>query len=529
VGITPHRNLAGPVMGHEEISPERAEAEARILSDPLAYISFNPAQIRFIQRVGEKDVIIALADMGNGIGKTFGLVSIWSALMFGTSNPLFSAPIFKSFPHPRDARFCGPAKVVEDGGPLQKAIKATFPWGRYNQRKSMGKGFYCIGSTDAGWTWDVMTYNQSREEYSGSTKGVILYSEPPPREIFYENIARGRAGCIHIMEMTPLDMAAWLFEEIVEPGDLTLDGRTVGKVVLVQGEIHENCRDHFTGGQLPHAAIEATIAAWPPEEREARAKGVPLHLSGRIYPQWGDANEMEELADYYQECWDKGKCNLALVLDPHDRKPWALAWKSIFPNDDRVTIAEWPPFAFHKASNSPVSDIEDYRDIILAAEDDLGRPADTRLIDPNFGNAPKSGMGKTVKGMLQEACRRCKKRGETSAKLCPHRIFFKDPPDSIAEGHMLVRRSVGNLSEGTRPKSFALKRCINTCYSMRHYAYAENTDASKGPSETPQFVHKDFADLERYLELSGRGKYQAPARERVLWKPTKRGDRWSAT
>jgi hypothetical protein len=36
-------------------------------------------------------------------------------------------------------------------------------------------------------------------------------------------------------------------------------------------------------------------------------------------------------------------------------------------------------------------------------------------------------------------------------------------------------------------------------FGLSHYAYKENKDMSKGVSEKPELVYKDFPDLVRYL------------------------------
>ena len=511
-------------MESEEISDERLEAEDRILADPVAYTLFNPFQCRIIDALADPDLAVLVIHAGNGSGKTFGVRALESAIIFGTMNPLFNVPLVNAWPHPKSMRICSTLNAVEDRGPIQTSMRELYPDGRYQQARGTGKGYFSRGETDTGWDWDIKTYNQSPQEMAGNTKGLMVYVEPPDKAIFNENVGRTRKGALTIIEMTPLTYAGWVKDDLIDPGWLTFDGKKVGKVIAVGADVWENCSELHEGGQLSRKSIQIMISQWPEEEREAREKGTFMHLAGRIYRKWGDQNEITELADYHQECWDKGKVNLGLVMDPHDRKPWALAWKAVFPNDDRITIAEWPPFRFDTCTNSPVSDIEDYRDIILETETELGMAPHFRLTDPNFGNAPKAGTGRSVKQLLAQACRRCLKPGGLGEAACTHKLIFSDAPDAIDEGHLLVRRSVGDLAKGVRPKTYALKACINTCFSMRRYAYKENKDPSKGVSERPEFVYKDFADLERYHELSPYAKYQGPAEPSLtFWKPKMKG------
>ena len=517
---------------------EREEAEARVLGDRIAYSRYNPAQRRAIAALDDPDMAVLVVDMGNGSGKTF-VVSgaMLGAIMFGSNNPLFkNSPFVQNWTYPKELRIVSTTEAVKDRGPIQMAMRYQWPEGRWTQKRGTGKGYYSEGRTDTGWNWDVMTYNQHPSEFSAHTKGLNVYVEPPPYGIYSENQTRLRAGGLTIFDVTPLNYAAWIKEELIDPGHLILDGRKVGKVILVTGTIWDNCKELHDGGQLSKLGIERTIASWPQEEREARETGAFMHLAGRVYKKWGDDNEIVSLAEYHQECWDKGLVNLVQVVDPHDRKPWAMSWEAIFPNDDNITVAEWPDFSFARCQNSPISDIEDYRDLILAAEQEIGRVAGARLIDPNFGNAPKAGRGMTVKQMLAGACRRCKapsnypNEAETKKEAnCPHKLFYRDPPDDIPQGHTIVRGAIGNVAENVRPKTYALKSCENMCYGMRHYGFKENKDPGKGPSETPELIHKDFADLKRYLHLSGLARYQAPIKRQELWTPKLHGKRISAT
>lgn len=475
-------------------------------ADPVDFIAYNPAQERFFAALSDPTADIIILDMGNGSGKTFGLGAGVSAIMFGTDNPsLATAKIGSRWPHAKSARFCAPTKVLEDRGPWQKALERQFPVGKYTQRRGQGMGYYSQGETTTGWDWDVMSYNQSPREAVGHTKGLITFSEPPPRDFFNETVSRSRGAALIIIECTPLNYAAWIKEELIDPGYLMLDGRKVGKVVVVRGDIWDNCKDRHKGGQYTTQEIEKQIALWPAEERAARISGEFMHLAGRIYTRWNDINELDKLPDYHQQCWDARKFNLIQVQDPHDRKPWAIAWFAVFPNSDKICIAEWPAFSFKDTVTSPVFDQEEYRDIIISAEEEIGYISDTRLMDPNFGHTPGKGPhGKTIKAVLEGPCRRCP---DTSAS-CPHSLSYIDPPDSIPEGHMLVRRAIGEPEKGLRPKLYSLKECSNFCYGMRHYGYKE---AKAGISETPELIHKDFPDLVRYLELSGYGEYQKPS------------------
>ena len=305
--------------------------------------------------------------------------------------------------------------------------------------------------------------------------------------------------------MTPLTYAAYVKDDYIDKGGLYNDkGEKVGRIEVITGDIEDNCKDHTPGGQLPHEEIERTIASYPIEERELRKTGKFGHLAGLVYQKWGDHNELDAFPSYHQELWDKGKFDLWHMADPHDAKPFALGWMAVFPNHDAIFFAEYPDDAFPPFHEMRSFDHqpEDYRQVILATEKGIEKPADTRIIDPNFGNSPKLGS-ETVKQRWAGACKACKDKGKDAESVCAHRLFYEDAPD-YSRGALAVRRAIGNVDEGVRPKLYALKSCKNFCYGMRHYGYKiEKHPEINGPSDRVMLVHKDYPDLVRYAFLRG--------------------------
>lgn len=474
----------------------RKELEARVLADPLAYArtrpSHNPAQVRAIKAIERGDPM-TVCTFGNGTGKTHLLISCWSAIMFGTKNPLFQNGIFKEWPRgwPKSARICAPSELLGDGDVIQKLMLKLFPRRKWEQGKNH-KAIHCQGRTTTGWDWDVLTYDQAVLQAAGETKGLILYSEPPPRRLFNENVARLRAGGLQIMEMTPMNMSAWVLDEYIDKGKLTNDeGKVIGQINHVEGDIWDNC-DEKPGGQLSRIAIELTLSQYTPEEREMRAKGTFGRLMGRIYKTYDPTvHEIEALEPWHRKCFDEGKYTLYNVIDPHDRKSFAVGWYAVFPNDDIVVMAEFPDdsmLMFHDMQ-SFAWNTEEYASMIRATEKaGFGRPSDFRWVDPNFGQTVKTDTKKTVRQTLFEWGQR---------EEWP--MNYGLPNDAILDGHLAVRERLGDPSKGVRPKLFVMKHCRNHMYGFTHYAYKENKDETKGASEAPQLVYKDFPDLVRYL------------------------------
>jgi hypothetical protein len=485
------------------MTPEEFKAKRdAILADPVNYIHFHRGQRRFLDLVKnpkpESGTIVEFLK-GNGVGGTKAVMAAWSAIMYGTRNKDFQgSPFHPQWPFKKSARLLSTKEALKDKGPVQEALRSVFPARRYTQGRGSGTAYFSEGSTDTGWEWDVLTYDQSVLQAAGANKGLIIFVEPPPRDLFYESWTRLRGNGMVLVDMTQLDMAQFN-EDLITAGALILDGRRVGEVRVAYSDVEDACREH-SDGHRAHSAIEADVAGWPPEEREARRTGKPLRLSGRIYATWSDANELVELPAYHQEKWDAGLVKISSVIDPHDRKPWACAWFATFPNNDVVTIAEWPTIDFHAAKSSPLTQIEEYRAMILETEAAIGYPIWRRLMDPNFGAAPKSGSGESVMDMLRQPCRACLAYGRDEAFAnCKHRLVYIGAPNEIREGHMLVRAAIGDQAKNIRPKFYTMRdSCPNMNYGMRRYAYREEKNPLKALSENPQYVIKDFPDLPRY-------------------------------
>ncbi len=524
------------------MTPEEAYAIAN--GDPVLLTDYNVAQQRLFDAVRNpplNTITLVILLKGNRAGGSYGLVSIWSAIMFGTRHRLFQgSPFGDEWPFRKATRLLSPIASLEDKGPLQTAMKELFPRGRFEQSKGSGHGYYSQGSTDTKWSFGMQTYDQTALQSAGANLGLVLMSEPPPASIFSENITRLSGNGMLIAEFTRLDMSAFI-DEYVEAGALMLDGKKVGEIKVVTADIHDACREH-SGGHMAHSSIEATIAAWPAEEREARKTGKPLKLSGRIYPEWGDHNELEALPEWHQEELYAGRAVISTVIDPADQKPWAVGYFATFQNNDVICVAEWPTFEFDSCKVSPIHDIEEYRDQIIEMEAALGLPVRTRLIDPLFGNAPGKGNVRTIRTMLAAPCRRCMIAAGvkdhqnpdeesvtylTANQACKHKLAYSPSlayDGSVRDGHILVRALLGSAT--VKPKLMTLKPWTgNMARGMRRYAWKPKKNPEVG--EKPSLCYKDFPDLWRLGMLKRFNEYPTEPEPTEMLRPLA-GGRWTA-
>ncbi len=114
------------------------------------------------------------------------------------------------------------------------------------------------------------SYKEGREKWQSDTVDIIWYDEEPPMEIYSEGLARisATSGMV-LVTLTPLK----------------------GGTVLVNRFYLEKSPDrHLTqmtiedAEHIPVSERQKIIDGYPEHEREARARGVPLLGSGRVFP-----------------------------------------------------------------------------------------------------------------------------------------------------------------------------------------------------------------------------------------------------
>jgi phage terminase large subunit-like protein len=113
-------------------------------------------------------------------------------------------------------------------------------------------------------------YEQGREKWQGETLDIVWFDEEPPPDIYTEGLTRTNAtGGMAYMTFTPL----------------------LGMSEVVRRFLHSSSPDRavikMTIDDVTHYTAEEKkriIDSYPPHEREARAKGIPVLGSGRIFP-----------------------------------------------------------------------------------------------------------------------------------------------------------------------------------------------------------------------------------------------------
>lgn len=131
----------------------------------------------------------------------------------------------------------------------------------------------------------VKTFEMGRNQFQAATLDLIIFDEEPPEEIYSECITRLR-GVKGIKEPGKCMM---LFTPLKGLTEVVMRYLPNGR--FPPGGTHPEFPDRYATSiswdDAPHLTEEdkaTMIAEYPPNERDARTKGIPALGSGRIYP-----------------------------------------------------------------------------------------------------------------------------------------------------------------------------------------------------------------------------------------------------
>ena len=121
----------------------------------------------------------------------------------------------------------------------------------------------------------LKSYDQGRSKWQANTVDGVWFDEEPPLDVYSEGITRTNStfGPV-IVTFTPLKGMSDVVLRFLEPGD-----SDTGQVDRTVTQMTIDDADHYTPEQ--RAKI---VAAYPAHEREARARGIPIMGSGKVFP-----------------------------------------------------------------------------------------------------------------------------------------------------------------------------------------------------------------------------------------------------
>lgn len=314
--------------------PERALAKLREVKEEKIF-RFQNEKFRFYEPNGKceefinnvgglnedgKPNFIVLFSAANGVGKTCVSANIVAHLLWGqdSENPYFDLPLFKDFPFPKKGRIVSDPENLKVN--LIPTLKEWFPEGRYKAKKA-GKQYDSNWTTDTGWEFDIMSYEQDAKEFESATLGWAWFDEPPTEAIFKATVSRMRKGGIIFISETPL-YAAWLYDHIIANPDQDL--ATKGQRVYIEADVEAACIQHGIRGHLEHEHIERMIAEYSEDEKQARVYGKFQHLIGLRFKQF--SRPIHVIKPFNINFKD---FSVYEALDPHPRNPDATMWLAV--------------------------------------------------------------------------------------------------------------------------------------------------------------------------------------------------------
>lgn len=486
---------------------EQAKEELAALRGTNPALDFTPniGQERYLNHWAGKGghyPFIGVLSAGNGLGKTSLMANVMVGCAYGPDEVspfmeqygLFQreADWRKANRKPSAYRIVCQADAMKEDGPVLQAIREWFPKGRYKLDKA-GKTFFSsltcydeAGQVCA--TFGVKTHDQSVVAQAGTNLNGAFHDEPPPAENYAETVGRcRREGAFIMFFLTPLKMAAWMVDQIINEADLEDNPRP--EIIVTKGSIWDNCRDiPGTRGVLTRQVIERQIREWgkiSADEVEARTNGTFTHLSGALYRMYKP--KIHEVEPFPIPPWWPIYC----IIDPHDTKAPAIEWVAQS-ETNAYTIAEWPTEDYVKLDNTSMT----ISQIVNLCKQDIESPFRSqiiyRLMDPNKGATPHRGVDQT-KTVQQEY-------SEAGWDF----ELVKD--DDLAVGHDQVRMLIWYdeklpIDERNRPYKYVFKTCKNTSKAMQRYAIKDGTDPGASLTTRVDKKYKDFADLERYFAV----------------------------
>lgn len=369
-----------------------------------------------------------------------------------------------------------------------------------------------------GSTCQIMSYDQDVQDFSGSSMHLICHDEGPPEHIYRENKMRiidadGRL----MIAMTPPDeestswRAAWIYDELWEKrGSPNID---VFQLFTLKNRI------------LDPEMIAKVTSGLSAQQLKVRLEGQFMHLSGRIYPTYSDSPTQwcftcQNIGIVVEGlCVTCGGNNVAtfchfiepidgvygfpgiFCIDPHPRKPHAMAWYAISPSDDVFQVAELevdaePDMVWQKA-----------RDI----ETKLCLNVVRRFMDPNMAKSPAgvtNKRGRTVRDEFDAVGLRCD-LADDNRETARARLTAMLKPDPRTK----------------EPRFFVFDTCTRTNYMMKRYVWDEwatTSSHNKDPKALPAAKFDDFPALAQYMinsnpsygNLQGSGGFVSATRAR---------------
>jgi hypothetical protein len=309
----------------------------------------------------------------------------------------------------------------------------------------------------------LMSNDQDHMVFEGTNSHWVWADEP----IDYAKYVALKRGLIDFsghmwLTQTPLTHP-WTQEILVNRAN-----ESDGSVKFYKFSIWDNCLDY--GGYLSREDIEEFLRDLREDELEARLHGNHISLAGRVFKEW-----FPEPPYWIDPIELKPGWPRVCVIDPHPRKPMAVTWLAVTPEEKVYVYRDLfdPSLVTVKDVAERIKYLERNEDIVL------------RIIDTSANqNEPTS--GDTIK-----------------RRLATHGIICQDAKKHNAEaGHDAIHEALKVRREWGEPWLVIFNTCRHVKNDFMNYCYEEWATSKmrefKGDRQEYRKNHDDFIAGLRY-------------------------------
>lgn len=298
-----------------------------IKDEKMGFKGANPLQEKILEAWLDRRYKIFTYCGANRIGKTTAGVIITLSTLFGEF--LWNKKKLPfNHPFPRKIRYVGQDWEKHIKTVVEPELRKWWPKNRQCEVKKNNFGIDAFWTdVKSGSTLEIMSNNQESEVHEGWSGDLLVYDEPPKRDIRVAN-ARGLIDRLgrELFCMTLLK-EGWVDREVIRA--LNEDGSPDDTVFNVHGDIYSN-----VGYGITIEGIKQFEKSLTEEEKEARIKGIPSYLSGLVYPQFKREVHLKERFDIPSH-WI-----VDIGIDVHPREKQAVLFVATNTNNEKFVCDE---------------------------------------------------------------------------------------------------------------------------------------------------------------------------------------------
>lgn len=345
------------------------------------------------------------------------------------------------------------------------------------------KGWYTVRKDTRGipveidWTNGSKVFMMSDDQEDMAFEGTSGHWFWPDEPIGYRKYVALRRGLVDFaghcwLTLTPLTQP-WI-ADVIE----SRSGDKDSEVEVFRFSIWDNCVEN--GGYLTRQAIESFIADLREDEKAARVGGQWMHLTGRIFREWEPRPPFWVPEFPVPRTWPRVR-----VIDPHPRKPVAVTWLAVSP-DDQVCV-------YRELFDESLVTIHDVAERIKALEtDSSGRrePVVMGLIDPSAHARERTSGDSVLKRFASEGVR-----------------CLPAPRTNVDAGLDAIHKALKLRADWHEPALVVMNNCPNVKQNFMRYSYEAWASSKqrdlRGERQTVRKTDDDLIDCIRYYYQTG--------------------------